>query len=339
MKNFLTIISLLCMLMLTACNSDSFRLEARFDGIGTQNVQIIYATSEGVQTDWVTVTDERLSYEGYAPELTVLCVLNDNGQPLARMAVKNGDKIEFRGAFNDFYNMQYRGSKVTMRWNDFLHEHAEEIGANNQRMLDIDIEKYIRENPDDVVSTLLLMYDYSNLNNSANIDAILGTIDDKAKPLFLIQTYQTLHNARTTAQSDYFYMIDLIDSTGQWSSLRNAQNGYNLLWFWSRDDMNRLTTVDSIKTLGKTFGKRLSVSDICLDGDTVAWHSTLSADSTKWTHYWAPGGPESKYTAGITTYSTPSYMLVDSIGHIIYRGTSLAEVDKLIKHPVKKRKK
>lgn len=332
MKQLLTILPVtIILLLLSACHSDSFRIEARIDGLGTQNVQVVYATSEGVQTDWVTVTNDRLSYEGYAPELTVVCVLDENGQPMARMALKNGDKVEFRGFPHDMINMEYRGSKITQKWNDFLKEHYEEISSENQPMLDIAIEKFIRENPDDVVSTLLLLFDYGNISNSSATDKILSTISDDAKPLFLIQTYQTLRNACTKKGSDYFYMTDLFESTGKWGSLRNVDHGYNLIWLWSRDDNHRQSTVDSLKQLSKTYGKRLKISDICIDGDTVTWHYTLAHDSTNWTHYWAPGGPECKFMTVISTYTSPTYMLVDSFGTFKYQGGSIAELTKAIK--------
>ena len=159
----LIVILLTTAMMFAACSSDSFRLEARIEGLGTQNVQIVYATSDGVQSDWVTANDDRLSYEGFAPELTVLQVLDSDNRLIARMAVKNGDKLKFRGTLTDPMGIEFKGSDASEEWSKFIKENKELYDAGNQPMLDIAIEKFIRENPDNVVSTLLLLFDYGSL--------------------------------------------------------------------------------------------------------------------------------------------------------------------------------
>ncbi|MGM9802757.1 MAG: hypothetical protein ACI308_01120 [Muribaculaceae bacterium] len=319
-------------LVLTACRSDSFRLEARIDGLGTQNVQVIYATSDGVVADWVTANDDRISYQGSAPELTVVNVLSDNGAPIARMAVIDGDKIQLKGVFGDPMNIQYKGSKVTQRWTDFLKKHREEIESNNNAMLNIEIEKYMRENKDDVVSTLLLLYDYSSLSNTQHTDSLLNILNDDAKPLYLLSTYHTLRNARSKVEAQkHFFMFDLYDSNGTWSTVRTSGHSYSIMWFWSRDDSYHNLTVDSLKQLGKTYGSRLQIADVYVDGDTAIWRKTFKNDSTKWLHLWAPGGPKGKYLEPLNIYTTPTYLLIDSFGNYNYRGASLAELIKAMK--------
>lgn len=332
MKQLRFIILALATLALAACSSDSFRLEARIDGLGTQNIQIIYATSEGVQSEWVTAENNRISYEGYAPELTVLQVLDSNSQLIARMAVKNGDKLKFRGAMNSPMAIEFKGSDASEEWSAFLKENIELINTGNQPMLDLAIEKFIRENPDNVVSTLLLLFDYGSLSNTKAVDEMLDGIDDDAKPLFLINTYQMLRNERNKSEADkHFFMFDLYESTGKWSTFRASGHSFSLLWLWSRDDANHRAVADSIKQLAKTYGKRLQVADVLVDGDTTVWRSTFKADSTNWVHFWAPGGPNGKYMSAVSTFTTPRYMLVDSLGVYHYRGESVADVGKLLK--------
>ena len=333
----LIVILLTTAMMFAACSSDSFRLEARIEGLGTQNVQIVYATSDGVQSDWVTANDDRLSYEGFAPELTVLQVLDSDNRLIARMAVKNGDKLKFRGALNDPMGIEYKGSDVSEQWSEFIKENRELIDADNQPMLDIAIEKFIRENPDNVVSTLLLLFDYGSIANTDATDKLLGSINDNAKPLFLISTYQTLRSERSKNESNrHFFMIDLYESSGTWSTLRANGYSFSLLWLWSRDDDNHRATADSIRRIAHTYGKRLQVADIYVDGDTTIWRSTFKADSCDWKHFWAPGGPNGRYMNTISATSTPRYLLIDSIGIYNYRGESLAELTKVLKAGGKK---
>ena len=333
----LIVILLTTAMMFAACSSDSFRLEARIEGLGTQNVQIVYATSDGVQSDWVTANDDRLSYEGFAPELTVLQVLDSDNRLIARMAVKNGDKLKFRGTLTDPMGIEFKGSDASEEWSKFIKENKELYDAGNQPMLDIAIEKFIRENPDNVVSTLLLIFDYGSLANTDAIDKLLGTINDDAKPLFLISTYQTLRNERSKSESNnHFYMLDLYESTGKWSTFRANGHSFSLLWLWSRDDAKHRATADSIKQLAKSYGKRLQVADVLVDGDTTVWRATFKADSTDWTHFWAPGGPNGRYMNTISTFTTPRYLLIDSLGIYNYRGESLAELTKVLKAGGKK---
>ncbi|MGN0214192.1 MAG: hypothetical protein ACI4AH_05210 [Muribaculaceae bacterium] len=338
MKQIQFIIIAIASFALASCSSDSFRLEARIEGLGTQNVHIVYATSEGVQSDWITAENNRLTYEGYAPELTVLQVLDGNDQLIARMAVKNGDKLKFRGPLNDPMAIEFKGSDVSEQWSSFLKENIELVNGGNQPMLDIAIEKYIRENPDNVVSTLLLLFDYGSLNDTKAIDKMLDGINDNAKPLFLLSTYQMLRNERNKDETNsHFFMFDLYESTGKWSTFRANGHSFSMLWLWSRDDAKHRATADSIKQLTKTYGKRLQVADVFVDGDTTVWRSTFKADSTNWTHFWAPGGPKSKYLSSLNTFTTPKYLLVDSLGIYHYRGESIAELTKALKDSDKKR--
>ena len=108
-----------------------------------------------------------------------------------------------------------------------------------------------------------------------------------------------------------------------------------------RADMESVGTYNpifdkSIKQLAKSYGKRLQVADVLVDGDTTVWRATFKADSTDWTHFWAPGGPNGRYMNTISTFTTPRYLLIDSLGIYNYRGESLAELTKVLKAGGKK---
>ena len=88
--------------------------------------------------------------------------------------------------------------------------------------------------------------------------------------------------------------------------------------------LNTMTMVNSLKTLCR--GSRLQMVDICLDSDTLDWRRTIDGDSVKWGHYKAIDGVVDKTIVDLNVKGSPYFIVADSTGTQIYRGT---QFDKL----------
>ena len=328
------VIAIAATMVLSACKNDSFSLEAKIEGLGDKEVTIVYATSYGVQSQSVTASDDVIKCEGYAPQTTVVNLVMPDGMPTIRTAAINGDNIKLQGLLGSPYPTAIKGGDTAREWHKFLSDHLTEVENNaSTGELNPIIAEYIRANPNSVVSTLLLIYNYTPLCNNETADSLLNIISDEAKPVYMISTYNALRNELNKAnRSRGFYQFTLPTLNGKWETFSRPDKGYALIWAWSDDDRNRRQCVDSIKHLEALYGKRLAVSTILIDADTMRWRSRINSDSIdKWSHYWAPGGPNSPSIKNFGLMRTPTILLIDSFGANPYRGNSIAAAEKLIK--------
>ncbi len=324
-------ITILAAMALSACKSDTFKLEAQIEGIGTQNLKVTYATEDGVVQDWATVQEDKLTYEGYAPETTVLHIAKEDGEGVLRTAVKNGDNISIHAIPGRPFDTTIEGSETSEEWNKFLIENRTEFEQSNYKAIDAAIEKFIADNPKNVLSTILLLFEYSSLRNTAHIDSVLNTIDLSAKPLLLINTYNAIRNERNKVQDgEMVYMFNHYDSNGNWTEFRPIRYGYSILWMWGNNDNSHKQQADSLKQIYKRLDGRLFVADVYTETDTVLWRKKFTADSTEWIHYWNPGGPYNPRTSYLKVFDTPTILLIDSLGKCVYKGSAMAEIEKII---------
>ena len=329
-------------LLLGACKNDSFSIEAKIEGLGDREVTIVYANSYGVQSQSVTSHNDVIKYEGYAPQTTVVNLVMPDGMPTIRTAAINGDNIKLKGMLGSPYPSAIKGGDTAHEWLKFISEHLTQVESNaSTGELNPEIAEYVKANPKSVVSTLLLIYNYDPLFNNETADSLLNIISDEAKPVYMISTYNALRNELNKAnRSRGYYQFTLPSLNGKWEAFSRPDKGYALIWAWSDDDRNHRQCVDSIKRLESLYGKRLAVSTILIDADTMRWRSRIKSDSiTQWSHYWAPGGPNSPSIKSFGLMRTPTVLLIDSFGANPYRGNSIAAAEKLIKDNDAKRSK
>ena len=101
----------------------------------------------------------------------------------------------------------------------------------------------------------------------------------------------------------------------------NADGKTLLLYLWTNRQPDRADHVRRLRDLWKNAGDSIVIADINLEADTSAWQSTLEADSARWQHYWAPGGPEDVAVKPLNIMYTPLYIVADSLGNQVYRGS------------------
>ncbi len=63
-----------------------------------------------------------------------------------------------------------------------------------------------------------------------------------------------------------------------------------------------------------------------LEPDSSFWRSEVVRDSASWQHYWTPEGPVNGDLKQLCLTSTPLFVLADSTGRVIARGSSVAAI-------------
>ena len=126
------------------------------------------------------------------------------------------------------------GSDINEQWNDFIRAHAADFKAMRNDRTDKAIADYIDKNPKNVVSTLLLTCDYSDIS-SPNAQALLKKIDKTAKPEQLLSLYsQFLNSGDLTSKK--VASLKLRNDQDSLVIVRTYDHPATILFFWRNED-------------------------------------------------------------------------------------------------------
>lgn len=335
----LTMMVAVCLAMLSAsCSSDHFTLNGSIADAGTQNVRIIYSTDDGFEAEWVTMQDGRFTFSGSSEEPVAVFVFTQQKKLLAQALVKNGDDIDIEGTLDAPYSIRVSGTKVNEQWSDFLVSHSDDFANANYSATDAAIEEYIAANPGSVVSTMLLMCNYSDLTDKKKVEALLSKIEIDARPESVMRGFYAMQTMRgELSDKERMVTMTLWSDRDSMENVRPYNTSLSIYYFWTPDDKMRHSDFNNIKDFSKELdSKRLQVIDIDLDSDTLRWKTIVRNDSASWRRFWAVGGVTNGYLRNFNLGVTPYYILVDSTGQMLYNGGNFASARKLIETKLKK---
>ena len=337
MTKTLTYISLVLLIILTSCKENKFVITGEISKLGTQNIRIIYTSNNTVNSLWVPAVEGKFSIEGNAPDITVVDISNQQKGHIAHIAVENGDKIELKGDMKDLYGIKVSGNKTNEKWSGFINDRKEIFIKGNSSIIDIEIEKFIRENKGNIVSTLLLMNDYTSLENTKHTDSLLSLIDEKAKPESLLTGYKgIINNDMTNVPKKTITSFILYNKTDSLESFIPGLSKLSLLYFWNSENENRGIIMKELKRLSQKYRKsELQIADITLDNDSAIWKKRIKNDSVQWKQFWALGGRMNNVLYRMDVRFAPYFIITDSVGNPLYRGKSFEEVEKAIERKTK----
>lgn len=329
-KLFLFVSILLAYLLLTGCSNDKFEIEGALSDAGTKNIRVVYMNEAGVQSSWIPVEKGRFKLVGVSADYTVISIYNHQREFITRTAVKNGDNVKIRGTIKHNHLIEMKGNDVSKEWSEFrrenhrLYEEDDKIHA-----LDKKIEKYIEENGDKITSLLLLLYDYSNINDIKKVHQLLGMIEEKSRPASIMQAYTEM-NAELSKKSKRktYHSMMFFNPKDSLESFVPLRSKVSVMCFWGINDDDRKENIDSLNNLYEDYKgkKQLQIADIMMDSDTSRWKKALRREDTPWKHYWVVGGIMNKSIADLQIKKTPTFIVIDSIGESIYIGDSISKV-------------
>ena len=312
----------------SSCSSDSFKIDGNVEGLGTQNVHIVYQGDNGAVDNIMPTHENEIKVKCHSSRLTVVTVMDMRGQIIARFAASNGDHISFTGHIDHLDAIKVSGNDVTDEWMEFREANASLYNRQPNPELDAAIEKYVKANPKRVSSTLLLLYDHGNLMDNDKT-SLLSIIDPEARPDYLIASVEWLAKFYSTTTMKVLHTLNLCGSSGDFETLV-IDSQPSLLYFWGKKNEDRRNVVNEIKALC-TDKPQVMVADILLDADTLGWSVTSRTVGATWKHYWVPGGVMDNALKDLRIPTTPYFVATDSTGKIVYRGADLPNAIKTLK--------
>ena len=326
MKHLLTIC--LATLILASCGRSSIKIDANIKGLGIQSVHVAYCGDYGAVDEIVMAQDGKFEVECQSSEITLVTITDFRSTPLALFAAQNGDHIKIEGELSKPDNIKVTGNDATEQWMEFKHKHAALYNAASKKALNQEIEKWVKAHPDKVSSTLLLLFDHSALMNEKGDMPLLNIIKPEARPERLLAAATWLNEYYSHHTSKEILSLNLCSTNGDFEQL-SVQGKPTLLYFWSNDRENRTDIITTIKDK-MLRNDVITIADVLVDADTARWAATCRADSASWRHYWVPGGVTDIALLSLRIPTVPFFVATDSTGHIVYRGTSVANAIKAL---------
>lgn len=320
---------LLLAVILASCSSDSFKIDGDISNISAGTVVVVFSTDSGMVDERVEVDKKgHFTYCGEASSPVIVNLTDQLGEPLATLVAVNGDHLKVKGDAGKPMSVKVKGNRLNEEWQLFRDEHA--AFYSNASRLDAAIEKYVREHPADMLSTVLLMADYSDHRDRDKLDKMLKDIDIKARPESLLMAYRNSPAARVAKHIPRVMALTLVKHGGSFEEIKMAER-ISLINFWTIPDRDRKTLIDKLTGIDEG----IHVIDVLTESDTLRWHQTITDDPKAWQHYWAPGGPLEQGIQLFGVTSIPWFAVTDSSGLVIYNGPSVDAALKAAKGKLK----
>lgn len=315
---------LVASLLLVACDSGSFKVEGDITGLKGTVVRVIFRGDSGVINEPVTVDKKgHFGFKGMSAQPIIVTLLNVKGDFLTTLVATNGDHLKVKGDAGKPMGLKVKGNKLNEDWQLFRDEHAAFYTDPNPSRLDAAIEKYVRENPADMLSTVLLVSDYSDYSDRAKVNKMLKSIDAKARPESLTMALGGASEWSAKQVLPRLTTLNLVKHGGGFEEIKLTDR-VSLLFFWANPQTQR----DVINRQLDAVDDAVHVVDVLTESDSLKWHKTIAGEDRA--HYWAPGGPLEQGIQLLHISSLPWYAVTDSTGLVTYSGPDLkAALDKV----------
>lgn len=323
---------LMLMLLFTACaDSDSFRLNGEIDTAPTMNLRVVYYADGALRTAVTAAREGEFEIYGSSRYPTVAEIYDYENHLLARTYLVNGQNVKLKITQGNRYLTEASGSDVASRWAEALKDNADSLmaspaAANNA------IAAYVRAHPSDVVSTLMLVYDYHADIDPRGADELMQSIDAPARPAALTEgfNYQLQPLIASTA-ADSIPDLILRRKGARTDTLRPRSNPYTLIAIVRDNPGRRDSVIGTLRRLKRSYGRNLEVWEISTDPDTGAWLRSIHADSARWEQAWTAAGVAGRGVSALGVPDIPYFIVCDSTARPLFRGVSTRQTESFIR--------
>jgi signal peptidase I len=326
------LIALPLMLILAACgNDDEFTIKGKIKDNPTLNLRFVYYGQGALQTGITAANEGEFEFHGNSKRPTIVEIFDNDYRLMGRVYTVNGETIECQLDRNEVNNIKMSGNAVVEEWAKFLNKNAEGLRLRG-RIANRLVADYIKANPDNVLSSILLMTSYDASEYAVEADSLLNLIKPSARPNDLVGGYNFMIQRLVSDKAlgkvvpiPYFVKGDSV-------RIFNPSRSELSLIALSNSDSGRPDSIlPALRRLHNAASdSKLKIIDISVDQDTMAWQRSTRQDSAKWTQGWVAGSVASPGINTLGIARIPYFIVCDSSGKQVYRGPSIKEAEKLL---------
>ena len=310
-------------------DSDTFTIQGTVDGNPTMNLRYIYFANHTLQSGITAARQGKFEFKGSATEPAVLEILDNDYRPMARLYVVNGDRIECRITRNNPYLLEVNGSDVNSRWAAFLRQNAEKLSGSGANSV---IEKYVAANPDDLVSTLLMVTSYDASRDGLRADSIITMINQDVRPASLVDGFNAmLQRLVAHTVNDPVQPITFLNRRDSLVDFRPSARRLSLLALTDATSGRNDSILPALKRLSrKSLRRDVQIAELSADRDTLTWRNDIRNDSAAWKQGWVAGSISAPGIDRLGIPSVPYFIVVDSSGCQKLRTPSVTDAEQYI---------
>lgn len=347
----LALVGCMMMLMLGGCVKNEFKIDFEFPKDHIGNYLITYYAWDSRGGRWIEQTasiQEGVASVGCITRLPTLVYVSDASSPNNSIIIyaERGDKIKLEGEGREMSSWSVKGNKLSERWSEWRREVYKK--KNDSKAFEKSIEDYVRNNPSDQLSAILMLTEWNRRENPEGFVRLWNSIDMKIKDQQLLEMCGApdLLGVEFTTQADGKLKYE---KDGGMKSLivRSRDNGLDtlkfskakasIIYFFAENNNERRETVDSLKMLGKAYpdsSKRV-IADIYMESDSMTWINAIRRDSLKGAvRAWQPKGLAEENMVNMGVRRLPWFVVKDKQGKETYGGDDLKAAVKAFRKEV-----
>jgi len=322
MKQIIYIIIAGMGLLLDACgHGDCFRVDGMLSEGSDINLRIVYYTDGNVLTGITASNAGKFVFEGRAPKPALVEVYDNDYRLLGRFMANDGEDIHVNIDRDNPYGTKVEGNALSVAMTGFFNSNADKLISATTDERNAVIAGHIKENPEAPEAYLLLITEFYTRGHEQLADSLLALIPDDARIQGISAGFEAMLRrvtdgltAKQVAPVPYLF-------SGKTHMFRPSGSPLSLIVL-SDSRSGRDSIVSVVRDLDSRRGTRFDILDLNLDRDTLEWRRTVRSDSASWTQGWAAGGISAQAIDRLGVPQLPFFVLVDSAGHQLWRGSS-----------------
>ncbi len=322
-------------LILVSCGfgNKKFRLEGRLRNLN-QGEFYVYSPDGGMTgTDTIKVRDGRFSYEKAVQGNYTFIVIFPNYSELAVFAAPSVS-LNIKGDATHLKEITVKGSDINEQFTG-LRSQLNRLTPPEERK---EVADFIRKHPQSPISNYLLNRYFvltvdADLKQAAELAALMVKAQpDNARLLFLRRQLDVLKKSQLEAKIPPFSATDLKGHKVSNAQLDGKVNVVNVWATWSYQSGNILHRLHKLR---KTYGSKLAVVTLCLDGDVKEVRRRVDRDSIPWPVVCDGQMFQSPMATQLGIATVPSILVADKSGRIVARDMEPDKVEQELEKRLK----
>lgn len=329
-------------LMLGGCRKSEFNVDIQLDGSVNQTFPMLYYASDSEKgwnvDDVVEVHGGKGKLLGRTVKPTLVYIFCGGGRPQAVFYAERGDKIEIHGKGAQPLSWEISGNKITEQLSEFRIANQEAIRSENAKALNAAVAAFVKKEPGNPVSTLLLCIYYDRGEDEAGFSKAWKLLEgDAAEPEWsaLVARGDMLVGAPQCAGKPADIVVA---SYGTGCDTLRIASKPSLIYFSLPSSGMQSSDIQRLRDLTKDYpdSSRRIIAEISAEPDSMRRVWDVKSDSLrKAVRGWMPLGLSDPYARQAGVKGLPYVIVTDGRGRRTYSGYDLERAEEAFRKAMK----
>ncbi len=241
--------------------------------------------------------------------------------------VERGNNVKIKGGSADIFSWEIGGNSINEDWSKWRRANAGAIGGGNAEKINKAVADYVKKNPENPLSALLLLYEYDRKEDNEGFLSLWKSLKgEAAKEKWITISGRTdlyANSPLTPPDLKRKHTIILKSLVNGADTIITGKVPVAIL-FWRNSDNDRTKMIDSLKALRKAHPDSASfiIADVCFDPDSISWASPLGRDSLEHTiRAWNPMAEADSVIRSLGVEKTPALITFPAIKQTVKKAT------------------